>query len=176
MPRYRIEDGLQCVDVRLDSIEQMFDNRDPAPFRARDLDPDLIEYLIAAAEDVSHDPFCVVFWLQDPAKASEVEPGFRAHMAYELDRVERRIRRQRREGQIVLGIGVAALAATIGAAQLVGDMPGGEIIKELLHVASWVVMWRPIDTLVYQWLPLHRQRTLMRRLAAAPVQVKPSKS
>ena len=51
-PRYRVDAGAHCIDVRLTSIEQLFDNRDPAPFRSRDLDPDLLEYLVAAGEDL----------------------------------------------------------------------------------------------------------------------------
>jgi len=30
-PRYRIENGEPCVDIRITSIEQLFDNRDSAP-------------------------------------------------------------------------------------------------------------------------------------------------
>jgi hypothetical protein len=165
--RYRVEGGLHVIDVRLDSIETMFDNRDPAPFRKRDLDPDLVEYLLAAAEDV--DDFRVMFHLGKPEQAHEVEPAFRAHMQYELDRIDRRIRHQRRAGQVVLLIGVAVLVATIGASQVVGEFPGSNAVKELLLLASWVVMWRPLDTLVYGWLPLTRQRKLLRRLCAANV-------
>src|SRR5690349_3847789 len=62
-PRYRTEGDVHCVDVRLNTVEQLFDNRDPAPFRERDLDPDLVEYLFAAGEDlVSHGKFKIVFW------------------------------------------------------------------------------------------------------------------
>jgi hypothetical protein len=175
-PRYRVEDGLHNIDVRIESIEHMFDNRDPAPFRARDLDPDLVEYLIAAAEDVSHEPFRVVFWLRKMEQAKEIEPAFRAHMQYELERVARRIRRQRREGQVVLAIGIAVLVALFGLGQLAERLPGGEVIHELLHLASWVVMWRPIDTLVYQGLPMFHERKLMRRLCGAPLDVRTSQS
>jgi hypothetical protein len=171
-PRYRVEDGHPCVDVRIESVEHMFDNRDPAPFRARDLDPDLVEYLLAAAEDVAHAEYHIVFWLGRPGQAPEIEPAFRAHTAYELDRIDRNQRRQRREGQIVLLIGAVAVAATVLLVQVVGDWPGADIVRELLRVASWVVMWRPIDMLVYQWLPLFRQRRLWRRLAAAPIDVR----
>jgi hypothetical protein len=170
--RYRVEDGHPCVDVRIDTIEHMFDNRDPAPFRARDLDPDLVEYLLAAAEDVAGEDFRVVFWLGKPGQAADVEPAFRAHVVYELDRVDRNARRQRREGRITLLVGFAALAATVVAGQAVPDVPGADVARELLHVASWVVMWRPIDTLVYHWLPLFRQRRLWKRLRVAPIDVR----
>jgi hypothetical protein len=113
-----------------------------------------------------------VFWLASPTQAAEVLPAFRAHIAYELDRVDRTARRQRREGRITLLIGLVALAATVIGARVLPEVPGAEVARELLHVASWVVMWRPIDTLVYHWLPLFRQRRLWKRLADAPTDVR----
>lgn len=49
-PRYRFEGTTPCVDVRAQRVEHLFDNRDPAPFRARDLDPDLASYLVASTD------------------------------------------------------------------------------------------------------------------------------
>src|SRR5262249_8312222 len=70
--RYRLEDGMPCVDIRITRLEQMFDNRDPAPFRERDLDPDLVEYLLAVGEDLAeHDGFRIVFWLENRAQPGE---------------------------------------------------------------------------------------------------------
>jgi hypothetical protein len=131
--------------------------------------------LLAAAEDVSHEKFKVVFWLGKAGQAGDVEPAFRAHTEYELARAHRSARRQRREGQIVLAIGVVALSLTVGGAQAVGNFPGSDAVRELLHVGSWVIMWRPIDTLVYQWLPLWRQRRMWRRLCTAPIEVRPGR-
>ena len=62
--RYRIEEGAPIIDVRVRTVEQMFDNRDPAPFRDRDLDPALAEYLLDAGEDLlGAGRIRVVFWL-----------------------------------------------------------------------------------------------------------------
>jgi hypothetical protein len=44
--RYRLEGGQPILDIRVESMEPLFDNHDPAPFRNRDLDPALVEYLI----------------------------------------------------------------------------------------------------------------------------------
>jgi hypothetical protein len=51
-PRYRIEDGRSCIDIRLKSSRQLFDGRDPAPFRERDLDEDAIEYIVGAVQEL----------------------------------------------------------------------------------------------------------------------------
>lgn len=175
-PRYRVEDGEPCIDVRIGSIEQVFDNRDPAPFRERDLDPDLVEYLRVAGEDLgSHDPFRVVFWVKRPCQPEEIEAAFRAHFAYELDRLERRRRRQRRTGQISLLLGGTLIIALLSLAQLVARVfPGtiGAALREGLVISSWVVMWRPVEILIYDWIPVRRERRVMRRLLAAPIDVR----
>jgi hypothetical protein len=78
--RYRVEGGIPCIDVSTKSIEHLFDNRDPAPFRDRDFDPSLVEYLIGAAEELAASKnLCVVFWLAEPCLPGEIEAAHRAH-------------------------------------------------------------------------------------------------
>ena len=43
---------------------------------------------------------------------------------------------------------------------------------EGLLILGWVAMWRPIEVLLYDWWPLARRRTLLRRLATIPVEVR----
>src|SRR5580692_4177917 len=108
-PRYRFEDDTYWIDVRLASVDQLFDNRDPAPFRERDLDPDLSEYLLGAAEDLAgQDRLRVVFWLdhRDPQIEDEIEQAVRAHFGSLLARMRRARLRRRRTGQVALLIAV----------------------------------------------------------------------
>jgi hypothetical protein len=169
-PRYRRERDAHCIDVRVASVEQLFDNRDPAPFRERDLDPDLVEYLMAAAEDLaSHGPFRVIVWLPSPRPVDDVTPAFRAHFEYELQRVERRRRRQRRTGQVAALLGVTGMIGLLSLAQLAGEFP---VVREGLVILSWIILWRPVETLLYEWLPSHRQRALLRRVLAAPLELR----
>lgn len=172
-PRYRVEDGVSCVDVRIARIEQLFDNRDPAPFRERDLDPDLVEYLLAAGEDLApHAAFRLVFWLEQACLPGEIEAAFRGHFEYELDRLERRRRRQRRTGLLALLLGGGLIIALLALAQLVARIdagPVGSAVKEGLVISSWVVMWRPVEILIYDWIPVRRERRVMQRLLAAAI-------
>jgi hypothetical protein len=175
-PRYRLENGQPCVDVRIAGIEQLFDNRDPAPFRERDLDPDLVEYLLDAGDDLrSERTFRLVFWLTNPCQPGEIDAAFHAHFEYELERIERSRRRQRRTGQVALLLGACVIVALLSLAQLVGRVAPGSIgaaLREGLVIASWVVMWRPVEILIYDWIPVRRQRRVIRRLLAAPIDVR----
>ncbi len=173
--RYRLEDGAHCIDIRLTTVEQLFDNRDPAPFRERDLDPDLVEYLVAAAEDlVPLGSFKVVFWFSVSCLPEEVQTGYRAHFAYELERIERRKRRQSRTGQVALVLGLALLVVLLTISELLAPSTSGPVraLREGLAILSWVVMWRPVEALIYDWLPIRRERKIMERLLAAPTDVR----
>lgn len=177
-PRYRIEESRHVIDVRLNTVDQLFDNRDPAPFRERDLDPDLVEYLVAAAEDLSSlGAFKVVFWIAQPCVPEEVQTGYRAHFEYELERVERRSRRQRRTGQVALVLGLVLLVALISVSELLAPASSRviRVLREGLLILSWVVMWRPVEALIYDWLPIRRERKLMQRLHDAPTDVRTGK-
>lgn len=175
-PRYRVEGNEPCVDVRLASIERLFDRRDPAPFLERALDPGLVEYLLAAVEDLApRDRFRVVFWLENSCQPGEIEAAVHAHFAYELDRLERRRRQQRRIGQIALLLGGAMIVALLSLAQLVARVfPGsiGVALREGLVISSWVVMWRPVEILIYDWIPVRREMRTLHRLQAAPIEVR----
>jgi hypothetical protein len=174
--RYRIENGEPCIDVRVMSVEQLFDNRDPAPFRERDLDPDLVEYLLAAGDDLAvQRSFRIVFWLARPCLPGEVEAAFRAHFEYELERLIRKRRRQRRTGQVALLLGIVLIIALLSLAQLVTSVIGGPVgvaLHEGLVISSWVVLWRPVEILIYDWIPVRRERRVLRRLLSAAIDVR----
>jgi len=64
--RYRVEGGRSCIDLKVRQSRQLFDTRDPAPFRERDLDADAVEYLLAAAQEIPRKrPLAVVVMVSD---------------------------------------------------------------------------------------------------------------
>ena len=174
--RYREEEGERVVDVRVANIEQLFDNRDPAPFRERDLDPDLAEYLLDAGEDLADEPSLrIVVWLDTPCRPGEIEDAMHAHFEEIIARNKRVRRRRRRIGQITLALASVLVVGLIALSQLVGKaIPGsiGEGLKEGLVISSWVAMWRPIETLIYDWIPARRERTIARKMLVAKIDIR----
>jgi len=175
-PRYRIDNGEAILDVRVTSANHLFDNRDPAPFRQRDLDPGLVEYLIDAGHDVAAaDRLRLVFWVEEPCDPDEVENGVHAHFEYELTRLWRSRREQLRTGWATLAIAIVAVVALVGMAELVARVIVGTLgagIKEALVISGWVLLWRPVDLLVYDAIPWRRQRRVLRRLLDAAIEIR----
>jgi hypothetical protein len=177
--RYRSDHGVPCIDVRAQKLDQLFDNRDPAPFRERDLDPALAAYLLDAGEDlVAHVEIAVVFWLEHEPPHDELEHAYRGHFQHLLLRQRRQRRRSRRTGLVTLLLGIVLVVALFTLAQLIGAAVPGSIgagLKEGLVISSWVVLWRPVELLVYGWIPVRRERRIVERLLAATVSVRTGK-
>jgi hypothetical protein len=174
--RYRREEDTRVIDVRVHRVEQLFDNRDPAPFRDRDLDPELSDYLLEAGEDLGEEArIRVVFWLDEMPASDEIEQAYRAHFADLIHQLRRRRAQSRRTAQIGLLFALSALIALLSVAQLVGSaLPGflGAALREGLIVSGWVLLWRPIEMLVYDWIPVRRERTIVARLLDAEINVR----
>ena len=178
-PRYRIEDGKACIDIKVKTAQQLFDGRDPAPFRERDLDPDAVEYIVGAAEEISpKTDLKLVVWVSElpslTVDDTTIIEAVRAHFIYELDRLRRRIRHHVRQGQLTLLVGLLVLVVFLTFAELTSMLPSGHfrpVLREGLVITGWVAMWRPLEVLLYDWWPLVRQRRLFTRILAAIVTI-----
>jgi hypothetical protein len=179
-PRYRIEGDRTCIDIRLRGVQQLFDRRDPAPFRERDLDEDAVDYICAAAEEIpASKPLKIVLILEEPAvpplSAGEIEAAIRTQFEHERERVNRHLRQQRQFGHVALAVGLSVLVAFLTLAQMAHQLPAGparEIVREGLVITGWVAMWRPIEVLLYDWWPLVRTRKQIVRILAAEIEVR----
>jgi hypothetical protein len=180
IPRYRIENGEAILEVRVASVEHLFDNRDPAPFRQRDLDPGLVEYLVGAAHDLARaERLRLAFWVEQPCTPGDVERGVRAHFEYELERIRRRRREQVRTGWLGLAIAVVAVIALLGLSELVTRAVAGTLgagLGEALVISGWVLMWRPAELLIYDGIPWRRERRALRLLRDAAIEIKASRA
>lgn len=174
--RYRIEEGVPCIDVGVQNIERLLDRRDPAPFRDRDLDPGLVDYLVEAAEDLgSHVRLRVVFWLREEAPSHELEAAYRAHFEDMLHGIERRNQQRLRIGTSALVVGLVLLVLLFSLAQLIERTvtgPVGRALAEGAVILSWIVLWRPVDVLLFDWIPVRQERRVVRKLFTADLQVR----
>lgn len=178
--RYRVERDRTCIDIRLRSAQQLFDGRDPAPFRERDLDERAIEYIRAAAEEIPlSKALKIVVIFEEPngsrLSTAEIESAVRTQFEYQRDRVNRHLRQQRQFGHVALVVGLSVLVLLLTLAQMTPGLPAGharEILREGLVITGWVAMWRPIEVLLYDWWPLVQTRKQLVRILGAQIEVR----
>jgi hypothetical protein len=72
-------------------------------------------------------------------------------------------------------IGLVFLAVTAVAGDLIASALKGqhlaEILRETLLIGGWVVMWRRLEILLYEWWPIRSEARLYDRLSATPVRI-----
>ena len=179
--RYRVEDGRTCIDIRIRQGRQLFDTRDPAPFRERDLDEDAVEYLLGAAQEIPRkEPLSIVVSIAEPR--DPLVPDYvlaeavQSHFAYAREQIDRRLVEYVHRARLFLGVGLTALVVFLTLAGLTTTSlqpgPWREILREGLVITGWVAMWRPLEVLLYDWWPLVDERRQVQRILDASVSVR----
>lgn len=178
--RYRVEGGRPCIDINVKQSRQLFDSRDPAPFRERDLDEDAVAYLLGAAQEIPRKkPLKIVVTISeemDPSVGPDVlVEVVRRHFLYEREQVERRLHEHVRRGRTILAVGFTVLFVFLTLAELVASLPDWPllgILREGFVITGWVAMWRPVEVLLYDWWPLIDERRQISRILEASISVR----
>ena len=159
---------------------QLFNFMDPAPFHERDLDPEVVDYIVAWAQEVAPDtPLELVVTIKQ-ATATEHSAGMISdamHSSFQRRALakQRALKKLLREGRISLVIGVIFLAAAIFISDFIGGLVSNEnyawLVQESVVIGGWVALWHPINIFLYDWWPIHSEQRLFERLSRMPVRL-----
>jgi hypothetical protein len=177
MPDARYE-----IAIRVRTIMQLFNSLDPSPFRERDLDPHTEDFVIGWARELpAGAPFSIVVELpaDEAAKpeAARIGEAFANYFHHRAVAADQELRELFRIGWRSLLIGLLVLVVCLVGSQVVAKMIGNvvvaRVLEESLIIVGWVANWRPLEIYLYDWWPIRRRIVLDRRIAAAPVKVRP---
>jgi hypothetical protein len=179
MARYKDVGGKKLIEIRVKTAAQLFDARDPSPFRERDLDDNFVEYVVSSAKEFSHKtPLQIKIHINEPQRPelneAAIIEAYKAHADYAVHLAEQRLSEFIRRGQFALLIGLAVLFICVAASQYLTEISkvrAVRVIAEGLTIIGWVSLWRPIELLLYDWWPVYAQLRLLRKLAATNVTV-----
>lgn len=163
------------IQVRVPTVEHIFNPMDPTPLDERSLNPEVADWIEEWAEDLDKDePITIEVLVADQRLAGRedaIASGIHNHFEYREWQSARQLSKLLREGRLSLLIGVAAIFGFNGAARVIGRStnPFLEVLHEGLLVVGWVSMWKPMEIFLYEWWPIRRERRACRRLAEAEV-------
>jgi len=179
--RYKHEKENIIVEVGVKNSRQLFNERDPAPFRERDLDPQFVTYLVSAVEEF---PLRTKMKLRiltsenedlKPESTLAIRDAVRAYFHYESMLAKARLRKRLRTARVFSLIGLVTLVACLSLAQTIETLelaPGiTNIASVSLVIIGWVAMWHPIEALLYDWWPIREQRQYFDKIASLDVDV-----
>jgi len=177
---YRREGGYNLIEIRLREVRQLFHTLDPAPFREKDLDEGAEKYLIEACREAgTRRPSRLIVHLPAAEAASDaaqsLQEAVHNYFEYRQHQARTDIMRLLRYGVVSLSIGIVFLIACLTLRRVLvanGFLVEKSSMGEGLLILGWVAIWRPAEVLLYDWWPLVRHRSLLRRLAAITIEVR----
>ena len=159
---------------------QLFNSMDPAPFHERDLNAEVVDYIVDWAQDLATDAPLQMVVTVHTERAPEYGAALiceAVHTSFQRRALAkgRALKRLLREGRISLIIGIAFLAVAIFISDRLGSMISNEnyawLLQESVVIGGWVALWHPLNIFLYDWWPLRAERRLFERLGHMDIQV-----
>ena len=165
------------VSIRVRNLAQLFNSLDASPFWDRDLDTHAAAFI---EEEFSESRSAALWHLHVHASegedlARDLQPALEHYYTRMAHSAALRLREQLQLGQLALLGGLAIFLLSMSARRILASLsPHGlsPLLGEGLMILAWLALWRPVETLVYGWVPLYRRRRLYQRLAAVQVTVR----
>ena len=171
----RTGDGFIAIDVAAERVEHLYNDFDKsAPYIRRDLDHDLVDYLIECASELKGKDFVLRFTLEkspDEENLVRIRRSVNAYFLY-LERGEqRRVLQMFRRAAILfcIGLGIFFLAVSVNRALGADRSVVANVFAEGLTVAAWVSLWESLAVFLVEWFPLRANLAMYRRLGEAEV-------
>jgi len=172
--------GTATLELGIADPMQLFNSMDPAPFHERDLDPEVVDYIVAWAQEVAPSAVLqLVVSVQRAAVTAQstdlISDAMHASFQRRAQAKRRALRKLLREGRISLVIGILFLAAAIFVSDFVSGLISNEnyawLVQESVVIGGWVALWHPINIFLYDWWPIHSEQRLFERLSRMPVRL-----
>ncbi|MCC7405159.1 MAG: hypothetical protein IT288_12240 [Bdellovibrionales bacterium] len=177
--RYRHAEGKRWIEIRVKNPNQLFDARDPAPFRDRDLDDDFVEYVLSSAKEFSlSTALKLVIYVEEgetPLLSKDsIRESIRSYFAYQIELQQTNLKEFVKRSQVFLMIGLVFLVVCISVAQnlQVPEPPGAiGILREGIVIFGWVSIWKPIELVLFDWYPLYEKLRYYQKLLGTEIDI-----
>jgi hypothetical protein len=174
LDRYeRNSQGRIIIDVTASQVEDLYNNYDrSAPYIRRDLERNLVSYLIDCAKEITPKPFLVRFTLKippDESRESRVRNSVNAYFMYLQEIEGNKIIEMFRRSAIMFSIGITILFLSVYANHAIGEKHSivAMVFAEGLTIAAWVSLWESLAIVLIEWRPYRKNILLYRELAGA---------
>lgn len=167
--------------VTFKSVAQIYDSDDPSPEAHRDLSEkaeDRIFLATLAVPDELRARICdrLEIRVPDPAPGEEdaiisaVREHFQRRAGEKSDATRITVRVGIRESWLTAAVCIPAFAGIAVCSQFRGN-PLIEVLENVLVIFSWVVIWQPFQSLVFDRWTLKATATIYRKIAQMPISV-----
>lgn len=175
------ENGNYIIEVMVPELNKFFSPYDPTPIHEKDIDPAVMNMILSQIV-VFPQHMNLELHIHLPMKLSKknIEPhlerAIRHHFEYELLDNELHLERRFHKGMKTLGYAAGIFITLFTSSYILSNISEGHVVLHLLAeglaVGAWVSMWHPIETLLYDWLPLYENKKKYSRLKDMAIRFK----
>ena len=143
------------VEVALNSYADIFNDFDPSPYRKKDLNPELMDYLNECSSDIPLDyPLILQFKIPknqlDAAEEKRVKDGLKAYYAF--SRYEAYTNYKKLIYQSILNVLISTFLLSFSI-MINFFYPGNlflSVVEACITVGGWVFLWQAITMVVFE--------------------------
>ncbi len=169
------------IAVNIERLEEFYDTLDPSYLYEKDLNPNLARYLterivvFPEKTDVKIE-FHVPSEFKEKNYAADMTQAFRKHFEFEyLNSMVHKNKRIKKGLKTFFYAGIifmSLMTLSILIKSVGRDNVILKLISEGLFIGGWVSLWKPIEILIYDWLPLYEDERKYKRLRDIKVKIK----
>jgi hypothetical protein len=160
------------IEIKLNSLMQLFDSFDPSPFHEKELDPDAEEYIYNAVDEFPlKKPLEIMIHLPPAEVSAETEESLKKaiknHFSYKRLLTEIELKRLLYQGRRNFAIALVFLFLCLLTIRLISALEESvlkTLFSEGLLIIGWVAMWEPINTFLYGWWPIVHKRNIYQKI------------
>jgi len=168
------------IYIRLDeqTVHDYFNHHDPAPLYKRQLDHQfeqyIYNYLITSKRDAIFKYQVICMDYADKRFVAPVMQAIRSHFELKKALKTEEFRKFKTRTFWLLLTSLTIVCSFQAAFSFFSeslDLRMSDALHNVLDVFSWVILWKPIDRLIFYWNPFKKDIHLLNRLAMAEVTV-----
>lgn len=173
---YKIDESTDryMIEIALDQYTDIFNAWDPAPFKRRELNPDLKLYLEQYSDEIPSKYaielcFAVPAGMRDERVEEESRIGLKNSFISKRYFLGKEIKKSNTRMLLFVVIGLVLLWVAKTATSRFGAADASSILFEGLAITGWVFLWEAVSLLSFTNRELYHRYQTHKRLQNAPV-------
>jgi len=174
--RYAVaEKGELIIDVSANRVQDLYNDFDKtAPYIKKDLEGELVEYLLGCAREIGRRKFVIRFNIDEPVdeeSSKRVKESVSKYFCYLKEVGSSQIRDMLRRSFFLLFLGLGLLMLSLWVNRITVSMENVfvQIIAPGLTVVAWVSLWEAIATFLIQWRTKRKEIGLCERISGVDI-------
>lgn len=170
--RFNEKNNTISIDIDLDYYRELYSEWDFAPQRNRDLDDDLLNYLVDCCEEIPLRYLLAIAInlpasVYDPAREGQASQSFHNFFTYRIRRENIRYHRYFSKIFKYLMMGTLLLISASLLENFITGLKHSELLVEGLIIGAWVSIWEVFSVLFFKLSDHRKKISILRRLLTA---------